>query len=241
MPRIDLAARRITIKLVYCGTGAAGKTSSLMWLHGHVPAREVGALTSIATRHDRTLWFDYLPIDAGRVGSYEVAVELFTVPGQPVYRDARASVLRGADGIVQVIDSRRERLDDNHEALRDVAEALAGHGVDPRALPTVLQYNKQDLPAAERLSPDELAAALNFRGIPQVATNALRGDGLVDALRALTGLVLRRLGAPGDAPRTAPAPVRTTPADDYAILPVIASSEPSPTPPAATPDVPSLR
>jgi mutual gliding-motility protein MglA len=223
MPLVDHAQRRITVKLVLCGTGGAGKTTSLMWLHANVPARSVGSLTSIATRHDRTLFFDFVPIDAGRVGAYDIAVHLYTVPGQPRYRDARQSVLRGADGIAHVIDSQRDRLEDNHESLREVHLALAEHGVESRALPTVMHFNKRDLDPSLLLTPAELSAALNFRGVPEYLTDAVRGPGLVDALRGLNALVLQRLGAPAAAPVPAPPGGSATPSDAYAILPVIAT------------------
>jgi hypothetical protein len=231
MPLVDHAQRRITVKLVYCGTGRAGKTTSLMWLHAHVPAVQVGSLTSLATRYDRTLFFDFLPIEAGRVGAYDVAVQLFTVPGQPVYRDVRQTVLRGADGIGMIIDSQRDRLQDNADALRDVHEALAEQGVDARALPMVMHYNKSDLPAHLLVPPAELASALNFRGVPEYCTDAISGAGLVDALRGLSALVLHRLGAGVAIPasgsgRTIP----TLPSDDLSILPVIATPPATRTP-----------
>lgn len=194
MPLIDHAHRRITVKLVLCGTGGAGKTTTLSWLHGNLPAESVGSLTSLSTRHERTLFFDFVPLDAGRVGSYDIAVNLFTVPGQPRFRDVRQSVLLGADGIAHVVDSQRDRLEDNRDAMRDVHEALADLGVDSRALPTIMLFNKRDLPQATLATPEELSVALNYRSVPEFRTSAVRGIGLVEALRGLSALVLHRLG-----------------------------------------------
>ena len=148
-----------------------------------------------ATRRDRTLFFDYLPVDLGTVGAYRVRFQLYTVPGQPYYRAIRQLVLQGADGIAFVADSQRHRWDDNLESLQDMHANLAEHGVDARALPMVMQYNKQDLPASLAASVAELSVALNFRGVPDFAGDALHGVGVFDTLRSLGMRVLKRLGA----------------------------------------------
>jgi len=155
----------------------------------------VGSLTSLATRRDRTLFFDYLPVDLGTVGAYKVRFQLYTVPGQPYYKAIRQLVLQGADGVAFVADSQRHRWDDNIESLQDMHANLAEHGVDARALPIVLQYNKQDLPPSLATSVAELSAAINFRAVPEYAADALNGVGVFDTLRALGRTVLRRLGA----------------------------------------------
>jgi mutual gliding-motility protein MglA len=195
MPIVDHATRLITCKLVYYGPGRSGKTTNLMYLHDALPSEQVGSLTSLATRRDRTLFFDYLPVDLGTVGAYHVRFQLYTVPGQPYYKAIRQLVLQGADGIVFVADSQRSRWDDNIESLQDMHANLAEHGVDARALPIVLQYNKQDLPASLVASVDELSAALNFRGVPEFAADATQGTGVFDTLRALGTRVMKRLGA----------------------------------------------
>ena len=155
----------------------------------------MGSLTSLATRRDRTLFFDYLPVDLGTVGAYKVRFQLYTVPGQPYYKAIRQLVLQGADGVAFVADSQRHRWDDNIESLQDMHANLAEHGVDARALPIVLQYNKQDLPPSLATSVAELSAAINFRAVPEYAADALNGVGVFDTLRALGRTVLRRLGA----------------------------------------------
>ena len=195
MPIVDHATRLITCKLVYYGPGRSGKTTNLTYLHSAVPGTQVGELTSLATRRDRTLFFDYLPVDLGTVGAYRVRFQLYTVPGQPYYRAIRQLVLQGADGIAFVADSQRHRWDDNLESLQDMHANLAEHGVDARGLPIVMQYNKQDLPASLAASVAELSVALNFRGTPEFAGDALHGPGVFDTLRSLGMRVLKRLGA----------------------------------------------
>lgn len=195
MPIVDHATRLITCKLVYCGPGRSGKTTNLSYLHTALPGEQVGHLTSLATRRDRTLFFDYMPVDLGKVGAYQVRFQLYTVPGQPYYKAIRQLVLQGADGVAFVADSQRHRWDDNLESLQDMHANLAEHGVDARSLPMVLQYNKQDLPESLVASVAELSAALNFRARSEFAADALRGQGVFDTLRSLGTQVLRRLGA----------------------------------------------
>ncbi len=195
MPIVDHATRLITCKLVYYGPGRSGKTTNLTYLHSALPRAQVGSLTSLATRRDRTLFFDYLPVDLGTVGDYKVRFQLYTVPGQPYYRTIRQLVLQGADGIAFVADSQRHRWEDNIDSMQDLHANLAEHGVDARLLPMVIQYNKQDLPPSLAATVDELSAALNFRGVPDYAADAPRGVGVFDTLRSLGMRVLRRLGA----------------------------------------------
>jgi signal recognition particle receptor subunit beta len=200
MPIVDHATRLITCKLVYYGPGRSGKTTNLTYLHAALPSGQVGSLTSLATRRDRTLFFDYLPVDLGTVGAYHVRFQLYTVPGQPYYKAIRQLVLQGADGVAFVADSQRHRWDDNIESLQDMHANLAEHGVDARALPVVMQYNKQDLPLSLSASVADLSAALNFRAVPEFAADALSGTGVFATLRTLGRTVLRRLGAEDGTP-----------------------------------------
>ena len=195
MPIVDHATRLITCKLVYYGPGRSGKTTNLTYLHTALPGEQVGTLTSLATRRDRTLFFDYLPVDLGTVGAYKVRFQLYTVPGQPYYRAIRQLVLQGADGVAFVADSQRHRWEDNIDSMQDLHANLAEHGIDARVLPMVIQYNKQDLPPSLAASVDELSVALNFRAIPEFAADAPHGTGVFDTLRSLGMRVLRRLGA----------------------------------------------
>jgi hypothetical protein len=204
MPIVDHATRLITCKLVYYGPGRSGKTTNLTHLHSALPKAQVGTLTSLATQRDRTLFFDYLPVDLGTVGEYRVRFQLYTVPGQPYYRAIRQLVLHGADGIAFVADSQRHRWDDNTESMQDLHANLAEHGVDARMLPMVMQYNKQDLPESLAATASELSDALNFRGVPEFSADALTGAGVFDTLRSLGMRVLRRLGADDGTAQAAP-------------------------------------
>lgn len=196
MPIVNYAAREITCKLVYCGPGRSGKTSNLHYIYDRVPESRRGAMVSLATQNERTLFFDFLPLDLGRISGFATRFQLYTVPGQVYYRSTRRLVLHGADGVVFVADSQRRQQDENIASLRDLHELLAEHGVDARALPVVLQYNKQDLPRDLILSPRELDDTLNFRGVPSFAADALGGTGVFETLRRASELVLRRLASP---------------------------------------------
>ncbi len=226
MPIVDHATKLITCKLVYYGPGRSGKTTNLTYLHSALPAEQVGNLTSLATRRDRTLFFDFMPVDLGTVGAYSVRFQLYTVPGQPYYKAIRQLVLQGADGVAFVADSQRHRWDDNIESLQDMHANLAEHGVDARALPIVLQYNKQDLPDSLVATVAELSSALNFRNTPEFTADALRGRGVFETLRSLGMRVLRRLGADdGTAAGTRAEQVLRTPVSNAPPLANVAANE----------------
>ena len=193
MPIINYAARELTCKIVYCGPGRSGKTTNLHYIYGRIPESRRGAMVSLATQNERTLFFDFLPLDLGKISGFATRFQLYTVPGQVYYRSTRKLVLQGADGVVFVADSQRRSLEENIESLRDLHELLAEQGVDPRTLPIVLQYNKQDLPRELLHTPGELDDALNFRNAPSFAADALSGVGVFETLRRTSELVLRRL------------------------------------------------
>ncbi len=195
MPLVNYVAREITCKIVYYGPGRSGKTTNLRCIHEQLPAGRAGSMVSLATQGDRTLFFDFLPVDLGVVGGFTTRFQLYTVPGQSYYASTRTLVLQGADAVVFVADSRRRQLDENVESLRDLHEHLAEHGVDPRAIPLVMQYNKQDLPRELAADPLELAEALNFRGVPEFPADAMRGVNVFETMRAACSAVLRRLTA----------------------------------------------
>ena len=195
MPIVNYASREITCKIVYYGPGRSGKTTNLHYIYDRVPDGRRGAMVSLATQNERTLFFDFLPLDLGTISGFKTRFQLYTVPGHIYYRTTRKLVLTGADGVVFVADSQRRQLDENLESLRDMHEVLAEQGVDARALPVVLQYNKQDLPRELILTPTELDDALNFRAVPSFAADALVGTGVFETLRKTSELVLRRLGA----------------------------------------------
>lgn len=195
MPLINYAAREVTCKVVYYGPGRSGKTTNLQYIFERVPVARRGEMISLATQGDRTLFFDFLPLDLGTIAGFAVRLQLYTVPGQSYYRATRRLVLQGADGVIFVADSQTRRAEDNLESLRDLQENLLGHGIEPRTMPTVLQYNKQDLPAELILLPAQMDEALNFRSVPSFGADALRGDGVFEALKSVSGLLLRRLAA----------------------------------------------
>jgi mutual gliding-motility protein MglA len=193
MPLVNFTAREITCKLVYYGPGRSGKTTNLQYIHGRVPDTRRGRMVSLATHGDRTLFFDFLPLDLGTISGFSTRFQLYTVPGQVYYAATRRLVLQGADGVVFVADSQARRFDENIESLRDLQDNLLEQGVDVRTFPLVFQYNKQDLPSDLILAPDALDDALNFRTAPSSAADALRGSGVFETLRSITGLVLQRL------------------------------------------------
>ncbi len=199
MPLVNYVSREITCKIVYYGPGRSGKTTNLRHLHGRLPAGRAGQLVSLATEGDRTLFFDFLALDLGVVAGFATRFQLYTVPGQSYYAATRRLVLQGADGVVFVADSRRRQLDENVESLCDLHDQLAAVGLEPRAVPTVLQYNKQDLPPDLVAAPAELSDALNFRGAPEFAADARSGVQVFETMRAACGLVLRGLAAPAAA------------------------------------------
>ena len=197
MSLVNFTSREITCKIVYYGPGRSGKTTNLQYIYGRVPDDRRGRMVSLATTTERTLFFDFLPLDLGTISGFTTRFQLYTVPGQIYYNSTRKLVLQGADGVVFVADSQARQLDENIESLRNLQENLLQEGIDIRQLPTVLQYNKQDLPADLVLSTDELDAALNFRGVPSFSADALNGKGVFETLKGISGLVLQKLSKEG--------------------------------------------
>ncbi|HEU4698074.1 MAG TPA: GTPase domain-containing protein [Gemmatimonadales bacterium] len=195
MSLVNFTTREITCKIVYYGPGRSGKTTNLQYVHGRVPESRRGRMVSLATHTDRTLFFDFLPIDLGSISGFTTKFQLYTVPGQSYYNSTRKLVLQGADGVVFVADSQARRFDDNLESLQNLQENLLAQGVDVRTLPVVFQYNKQDLPRDLVLTCEELDDALNFRGVPSYAADALHGSGVFETLKGISELVLKRLAA----------------------------------------------
>ena len=194
MSLVNYATREITCKIVYYGPGRSGKTTNLHYIYGQVPGDRKGQMVSLATQTDRTLFFDFLPIDLGTISGFSTRFQLYTVPGQVYYATTRKLVLQGADGVVFVADSQTRQLDDNIESFQDLHANLADQGVDTRTMPLVIQYNKQDLPPDMVMSVQDLDEQLNFRGVPSFAADALHGPGVFETLRAISGQVLRQIG-----------------------------------------------
>ena len=199
MSLVNFTTREITCKIVYYGPGRSGKTTNLQYIYSQVPDDRRGRMVSLATQTDRTLFFDFLPLDLGSISGFTTKFQLYTVPGQVYYNATRKLVLQGADGVVFVADSQARQLDENLESLQNLHQNILEHGVDIRTLPMVLQFNKQDLPRDLILTPEELDDALNFRTLPTFAADALRGGGVFETLKAISAEVLRKLsqGAAG--------------------------------------------
>jgi signal recognition particle receptor subunit beta len=197
---VNYTTREITCKIVYYGPGRSGKTSNLHYIYGQVPGDRKGKMVSLATQTDRTLFFDFLPLDLGSISGFTTKFQLYTVPGQVYYQTTRKLVLQGADGVVFVGDSQARQLDENVESLQDLHANLAEQGVDTRTVPLVLQYNKQDLPRDLIMTTTELDEALNFRGVPSFGADALHGPGVFETLRRISELVLRKLSPGGVGP-----------------------------------------
>jgi mutual gliding-motility protein MglA len=192
---VNFTTREITCKIVYYGPGRSGKTTNLHYIYGRVPDARRGRMVSLATQTDRTLFFDFLPIDLGLISGFSTRFQLYTVPGQVYYNATRRLVLQGSDGVVFVADSQARQLDENLESLQNLQSNLLELGIDIRTLPVVLQYNKQDLPRELVLQTADLDDALNFRGVPSFGADALHGRGVFETLKGISELVLKRLSA----------------------------------------------
>ena len=191
MPFINFPAREINCKLVYYGPGLGGKTANLQWVYDNTGNGQKGKMISLATETDRTLFFDFLPLDLGTVRGFKTRLHLYTVPGQVFYEASRKLILKGADGVVFVADSQQERTDANLETLENLKEHLQEHKLDLATIPYVLQLNKRDLPNTH--SCEELTRLLQLKGEPVIEAVAVRGEGVFDTLREVAKLVLAEL------------------------------------------------
>lgn len=191
MAVINFARKEIEAKIVYYGPAMSGKTTNVQILHGIVPDKQRGELHTMATAEERTLFFDYVPVQLGQVAGFAAKFKLFTVPGQVFYKETRRVVLQGADAVVFVADSAAERADANIDALIDLEENLRAHGLDLASIPLVIQYNKRD--AADVRSVADLETDLNPFGVPHVEAIAFEGRGVMETLRAITDLAANRI------------------------------------------------
>jgi len=188
---INFAAREINCKVVYYGAGLGGKTTNLQWIFEQTLGKTGGKMISLATETDRTLFFDFLPLDLGTIRGFKTRFHLYTVPGQVFYDASRKLILRGVDGVVFVADSQEERMDANLEALENLRENLKDHGYDLMKIPYVLQLNKRDLPNA--LPVDVLKQALAKRDEPTFEAIAFKGVGVFETLKDAGRQVLTEL------------------------------------------------
>lgn len=191
MTFINYASREINCKIVYYGPGLGGKTTNLQYIYDSTAAQAKGKLISLATETDRTLFFDFLPLDLGTVRGFKTRFHLYTVPGQVFYDASRKLILKGVDGVVFVADSQRERMDANIESIFNLEQNLKQHGYDLAKIPYVLQLNKRDLP--NTVSMEDLKAELTRKGEPVFEAVANRGTGVFDTLKAVAKQVLLEL------------------------------------------------
>lgn len=191
MSFINYAAREINCKLVYYGPGLGGKTTNLQNIYTRVDPGAKGKLVSLATETERTLFFDFLPLELGSIRGFKTRFHLYTVPGQVFYDASRKLILRRADGVVFVADSQIERLESNIESLENLEANLAEQGDSLNRLPFVVQYNKRDLP--NTVPVEALQAALNARNAPWFEAVATQGIGVFETLKSAAKLVLGEL------------------------------------------------
>jgi signal recognition particle receptor subunit beta len=224
MSMINYASREINCKLVYYGPGLGGKTTNLEFVYNKVAPASRGKMISLATETERTLFFDFLPVDLGNIRGFKVKFHLYTVPGQVYYNASRKLILKGVDGVVFVADSQIERMDANIEAMQNLYENMSQHGYDMTRIPFAIQYNKRDLPNAAPIG--ELQTALNpgwaveeparqrttpdpyheseflvsqqdgqwIERAPYFEAVALTGEGVFDTLKAISKSVVKTLG-----------------------------------------------
>jgi signal recognition particle receptor subunit beta len=189
MALVNHTTREINAKIVYYGPGLCGKTTNIHLIYHRIAPGQRGKLISLATETDRTLFFDFLPVELGTIKNYKVRFHLYTVPGQVFYNATRKLVLKGADGVIFVADSQRGMFDANIESLTNLRDNFADQDVDLDQFPMVIQFNKRDLPDVMPL--EELNAALNPRGVPSFAAVAKTGDGVLKTFTAISKLVLQ--------------------------------------------------
>ena len=224
MSMINYASREINCKLVYYGPGLGGKTTNLEFVYNKVSPNSRGKLISLATETERTLFFDFLPVDLGTIRGFKTRFHLYTVPGQVYYNASRKLILKGVDGVVFVADSQIERMEANIESMQNLYDNMAQHGYNLTTIPLLVQYNKRDLPNAatigelqsalnpgwpvddpvkQRAAPDpyhegqqlvELVDGQWIERAPYFEAVAMNGDGVFDTLKAVSKLVLKTLG-----------------------------------------------
>lgn len=191
MTFINYASREINCKIVYYGPGLCGKTTNLQHIYDKSNVGTKGKLISLATETDRTLFFDFLPLELGTVRGFKTRFHLYTVPGQVFYDASRKLILKGVDGVIFVADSQEERMDANLEALDNLVTNLKSQGYDFNTIPYVLQFNKRDLPTA--MPVEEMKKILCRRNEPIVEACASKGTGVFETLRAVAKVVLQEL------------------------------------------------
>ncbi|MBE0664588.1 MAG: GTPase domain-containing protein [Candidatus Aminicenantes bacterium] len=191
MSFLNYSTREINFKIVYYGPGLSGKTTNIKYIYEKIKKDNKGKLVSLATETERTLFFDFCPLDLGTIKDYKVRFHLYTVPGQIYYSASRKLILKGVDGLVFVADSQTERYEANIESIQDMLENLRDYKIDFATIPYVLQLNKRDLP---NISPaNELIGVLRRKEEPVLEAVAYKGDGVVDTLKAISKLIMSEI------------------------------------------------
>lgn len=189
MSFLNYSTKEINFKIVYYGPGLSGKTTNIKEIYNKIKQDNKGKLVSLATETERTLFFDFFPLDLGTISGYKVKFHLYTVPGQIYYSSSRKLILKGVDGVVFVADSQRERFEANIESLNDMFENLKEYNLQFDELPYILQLNKRDLP---NITPaNELIETLRRKGEPVVEAVALKNTGVIETLKAISRLVMK--------------------------------------------------
>jgi signal recognition particle receptor subunit beta len=188
---VNYSTREVNCKLVYCGPGLSGKTTNILQIYQGIKKDRRGKLVSLSTNSERTLFFDFLPIDLGTIYGFRVRLHLYTVPGQVYYSASRRLVFRGVDGIVFVADSNSDRSEANLEALRDLADNMNYYGLELDYLPYALQLNKRD--EHEAMPIQEMIRDLNLRNEPVIQAVAIENRGVRETLTEIARQLLRHL------------------------------------------------
>ena len=191
MAFVNPKKKEVQVKIVYYGPGRGGKTTNLEYIYDKFSSRIKTEMVTIKTHGDRTLFFDFLPLDLGAVRGFKTRFHLYTVPGQVFYDASRKLILKGVDGVVFVADSQEARMDANVESLRNLEENLNENGFELKTVPYVLQFNKRDLPSA--MLVDDMYRLLNFKGEPTFEAVAIKGIGVFETLKAVAKQVLYEL------------------------------------------------
>lgn len=235
MASINYATREISCKIVYYGPGLSGKTTNLQVIHRKMPVESKSEMVSLATETDRTLFFDFLPLDLGSIKGFATKFQLYTVPGQVYYNATRKLVLRGVDGVVFVADSQREKMQENVDSLRNLQENLKEYGIDLGSVPFVLQYNKRDLPGVATIV--ELDQHMNWFKVPTFEAQAHQGIGVFTTLKAIGKIVIDTFNAKYTARQSSrrPASLSDIPAPPTAGQPAPRPTAPPPSAAGQTP------
>jgi signal recognition particle receptor subunit beta len=240
MVLFNYSTKELTAKVVYYGAGLCGKTTNLQWIHEKLPIKNKGKMLSLATETDRTLFFDFLPIEIGTIRGMRTRIQLYTVPGQVFYNATRRMVLKGADCVVFVCDSQEAVVEANLESFENLRENLRANEIDPDEVPIVLQYNKRDLPNA--LPIEILNERLNPRNYPFFEAVAVKGIGVEDTLKGVTKMVFKSLSARyGEPEKAGTNPGLAPPASNPpSSSPKAAAPARAPAPPRVAPTTPPV-